>query len=346
MESDTANKYVNAAAYELISGHGFSILKINADKPACALVRKRRERLEIIFFDFEGSLGSYIEGLLPGLARYMERTGCRKTDLSAVHVGVKDESGAGYPVYSSSSGIRIVEIQVDLVLSAVIGSSGDETVDGVLRKFSGPGILDEYRLKDLEPEVTARVRKRPVPMVTYAILSVNFILWMLMTMAGGSTNSSVLIRFGAMYSPLIAQGQYWRLITPLFLHVGLVHLSFNSYALYQLGSLSEMLFGRVKFIIVYFAAGLCGSVSSFLFTKAVSAGASGAIFGLLGALLYFGKARPGVLNRGFIGNLVTIIGINLFIGFTYPGIDNFAHIGGLAGGYAASMVILKYSDWR
>ncbi|MBA1335736.1 MAG: hypothetical protein HPY66_1363 [Firmicutes bacterium] len=346
MEPDIANKYVNAAAYELISDHGFSILKINADKPACALVEKRGERLEVVFFDFEVSLTSYIEGLLPGLMRFMDTTGCRKADLSAIHVGAKDEPGADHSTYSSSSRLQIAEIRVDLDRSAVIGSSGNETVDGVLKKLSDSRVLDEYRPKDLEAEVPKRTRKKPVPMVTYAILSVNFILWMLMTMAGGSTNSSVLIRFGAMYSPLIAQGQYWRLVTPMFLHVGLVHLSFNSYALYQLGSLSEIIFGRVKFIIIYFAAGLCGSVSSFLFTKAVSAGASGAIFGLLGALLYFGKARPGVLNRGFIGNIATIIGINLFIGFTYPGIDNFAHIGGLAGGYAASMVILKYSDWR
>jgi rhomboid protease GluP len=191
--------------------------------------------------------------------------------------------------------------------------------------------------------ITGRARVRfPTPVLTYGILAINFVLWMLMTISGGSTDSDVLIRFGAMSGPLIIKGQYWRFITPLFLHVGIIHLGFNSYALYQLGTVIETIYGRAKYVALFMLSGISGSIMSFMFTRAVSAGASGAIFGLLGSLLYYGRKRPGLFKKGFTANIISIIAINLVIGLTYPGIDNYAHIGGLIGGYAVSVILGAY----
>ncbi|MDD3839404.1 MAG: rhomboid family intramembrane serine protease [Clostridia bacterium] len=182
----------------------------------------------------------------------------------------------------------------------------------------------------------------PKPKVTYFFIWTNIIIWILMTLSGGSTNTEVLIKFGAKVNQLISTGEYWRLITPIFLHVGIMHLVFNCYALYNIGPIVELLFGSGKFVFIYMIAGIGGSLLSFAFTENMSAGASGAIFGLMGALIYFGINKKEVFRRIFGINLYLIIGINLFIGFTTSGIDNFGHIGGLlAGFFAAAAVGLK-----
>jgi len=165
-----------------------------------------------------------------------------------------------------------------------------------------------------------------------------------MTIAGGSTNVFVLQSFGAKVNVLIASGQYWRLFTPMFLHIGIVHLFFNSYALYTYGTLVERLFGKVKFLIIYLASGLFGTVFSYMFSHPISAGASGAIFGLFGALLYFRKARRGIFKRLLGANLIIVIGFNLIYGFTRSGIDNWGHIGGLVGGFLISSWLDLYSE--
>lgn len=228
------------------------------------------------------------------------------------------------------------------------GLPGDRyTDDGCREGLPGDGHIvsghNEGTQGQDTPDNGRRTRFRfPTPVLTYGILVINFAMWVMMTLAGGSTDSDVLIRFGAMSGPLIIKGQYWRFITPLFLHVGIVHLGFNSYALYQLGTVIEAIYGRAKYIVLFLASGISGSIMSFMFTRAVSAGASGAIFGLLGSLLYYGRKRPGLFKRGFTTHIISIIAINLFIGFTYPGIDNYAHIGGLIGGYAVSVIMGAY----
>ena len=149
----------------------------------------------------------------------------------------------------------------------------------------------------------------------------------------GWSQSQQLYYFGAKVNVLIAQGEYWRLLTPMFLHVGLAHLFFNSYALYIYGPAVERLFGRIKFILVYLVSGLVGSLLSYLLSPNNAAGASGAIFGLMGSLLYFRKEKRNLFQRVFGPGLLMIIGINLLYGFIQPGIDNWGHIGGLVGGF-------------
>jgi rhomboid protease GluP len=150
-----------------------------------------------------------------------------------------------------------------------------------------------------------------------------------MTLAGGSTKTRNLILFGAKINELILQGQVWRLFTSMFIHIGFVHLAFNLYAFWILGSFSEERLGRVRFLIIYLLSGLGGSIASFLFTDAISAGASGAIFGILGALVPYAWKQPQLWKSGFGKNLIIIIVINLILGVLQPQIDIYAHLGGM-----------------
>ena len=173
------------------------------------------------------------------------------------------------------------------------------------------------------------------PRVTYVLLAINVLVFLAMTLAGGSENPNVLIRFGAKVNPLIADGQVWRLLTSMFLHIGWVHLFFNGYAMYIFGIQVERLYGSSRFLAIYLLAGLYGSLLSFAFGPGLSAGASGAIFGLLGAMVaFFRRHREtfGAWGRQQLLNLLVVAGINLALSVAVPGIDILGHLGGLVSG--------------
>jgi rhomboid protease GluP len=182
------------------------------------------------------------------------------------------------------------------------------------------------------------------PVITYLLIGINVIMWLLEMFLGGSENIQVLIRMGAKENSLIAAGQYWRLLTPVFLHAGVDHLLFNSFGLLMWGRYIEALFGKGKYLFIYLVSGLVGSLASYLFSPAVSVGASGAIFGLFGTLLYFRKSRRRLFHQIFGVQVIVIIVLNLFNGFTRPGIDNWGHIGGLIGGYLAASSVGLLGD--
>lgn len=151
----------------------------------------------------------------------------------------------------------------------------------------------------------------------------------------------ILTSFGANNIVLVKHGQIWRLITCAFLHVGFIHLLVNMYSLRVIGPSVEALIGKWKFVFIYLISSVSASLMSLVFTEAniVSAGASGAIFGLMGALLYFGYHYRLYLNDAIKTQIIPVIVFNLLIGFMISGIDNGAHIGGLVGGYLATMAI-------
>jgi rhomboid protease GluP len=183
--------------------------------------------------------------------------------------------------------------------------------------------------------------------ITYIFLAINVCMYILMNLIGilfGWDQGQQLLIFGAKVNILIAYGQYWRLLTAMFLHIGLAHLFFNTYALYIYGPIVERLFGKYKFPVVYLVSGLTGSLLSYMFSSNHSAGASGAIFGLMGALLYFGQRRKDIFRRVFGSNLFIIIGFNLLYGFMNSGIDNWGHIGGLIGGYFTAYAVGLYRE--
>jgi rhomboid protease GluP len=193
---------------------------------------------------------------------------------------------------------------------------------------------DKYEYSNVDNE-----NKPGKPYITYLIISLNIIMFIITSLAGGLKDPSVLTKYGAKINSLIIQGEYWRLLSCTFLHNGIAHIVFNMYGLLGLGTLVEKIYGRGKFIFVYFIAAISGSILSFIFSIYPSVGASGAIFGLFGALLYFGQKHPKLFSTSFGANIIAVLLLNLFIGFTSTGIDNYAHLGGLIGGYLSANIV-------
>jgi len=187
--------------------------------------------------------------------------------------------------------------------------------------------------------------------VTYALLAVNIGVFVLMAMVSrGSDDPAALIAFGAKTNELLRSGEWFRLVTPIFIHAGLLHLALNSYALWVVGPQVEKLYGSARFLLIYLLAGVGGVAGSYFgqmlmdrSLDAVSVGASGAIFGLFGVLAVFGfryrRELPPVIRRALTAGVLPVIVINLFIGFSIPFIDNSAHIGGLITGAALTLII-------
>ena len=188
-----------------------------------------------------------------------------------------------------------------------------------------------------DAEKIENVFKNKGSYITYFLIALNIIFYLVPNILGGYNG---IITDFCIHGPSIRAGQYYRLITGIFLHASILHLFFNCYALYVIGSQIENFLGRVKYSIIYFFSGLIGALFSMEFGHGVaSIGASGAIFGLMGALLYFGY-----YYRVYLGNVVKtqilpLILLNLGLGFMLPGIDNFAHIGGLIGGTMITMAL-------
>ncbi len=194
-----------------------------------------------------------------------------------------------------------------------------------------------YRPADSAPE---EIELYPPAVLTYLILFLNLSVFAASVWLSGTGSYEVLLRMGAKYNPRIWMGEYWRLLSPLFLHAGYAHFLINSFALFQLGRVVERLFGKVRFVFLYFFSGLLGSALSTIFRpEIISVGASGALFGLLGALIYFSLRKPVIARRFFGSSLWTVLGINLILGFVIPGIDWLGHIGGFLGGLAGGAAV-------
>ena len=204
-------------------------------------------------------------------------------------------------------------------------------------------ITDDINKKNMEEAKRVEELFKPKkPIITYALIAINVIIFLL----GMILNlSDTFINLFANYGPLVTEGQYYRLFTSMFIHANLFHILFNMYALYLLGSQAEGIFGKGKFLVIYILSGISGSLLSILLNQgAVSVGASGAIFGILGALLYFGYNNRVYLGNTLIREIVPVILINLAFGFMMTGVDNFAHIGGLIGGLTTAMAVGFYSN--
>lgn len=187
------------------------------------------------------------------------------------------------------------------------------------------------------------------PRAVFAILAINVVMYGLtyfLSWQRGNTDMSytyVLYLLGAKYGPAIDAGQYWRFITPVFLHGGLIHLAFNSYALYIMGPQAERLFGTWRFLAIYLLAGFAGVLGSYIHSPGLSIGASGAIFGLIGALAAFFYVVRSLIgaeaSRQQLNQLIGLAVVNLLFGFIMPTIDNAAHIGGLLAGTVAGYIL-------
>jgi rhomboid protease GluP len=177
------------------------------------------------------------------------------------------------------------------------------------------------------------------PFLTYILMIIQVAVFFWLETHGGSTNTTTLIKYGAKFNPSIYEGEWWRFFTPVFLHIGYMHLAMNTLALYYIGIAVESIYGNARFLFIYLFAGFTGCIASFLFSSTISAGASGAIFGCLGALLYISTIKPKASFRTMGVKVLVVLAIILAMGFTTTGIDNAGHLGGLAGGFLAAGIV-------
>ena len=199
---------------------------------------------------------------------------------------------------------------------------------------------DISRKNEEEAKKNEKVFEHKKPIMTYLLIAITIFIFLLMYLIGkGSNDVNTLLDFGANYGPYVKGGDYYRLLTSAFLHIGLLHLIMNMYTLYIVGSQLESFLGKGKYVTIYLGSAILGNLLSMLFTNGVSAGASGAIFGLFGSLLYFGYHYRVYLGSVLKSQIIPLIALNLIIGFSLSGIDNAAHIGGLIGGYFITMAL-------
>lgn len=227
--------------------------------------------------------------------------------------------------------------QVDAAVARALTEVPRGAVEALVRRSTGPRLGRPRLLVSLDEVPATRL---------ILAFTIAYYLWALLMGSGGllggisglisGADSDAMIRWGANLSPLVFQGQQWRLLTHIFLHFGLWHLAMNMWALWSLGRHAEMIFGTGRMAFIYLVAGVSGGIASAALrpTPVFSAGASGAVLGLLGALIYFGstfKNRP-INWHGLWGP----VALNLLFGFFVGFVDNYAHIGGFLGGALAA----------
>jgi rhomboid protease GluP len=183
--------------------------------------------------------------------------------------------------------------------------------------------------------------KRKAP-VTMALLIIIAIVFAFEVLTRAYDSDATMIAMGAIVPGLVQRGELWRLITSMFLHGGWLHWAANSWALYQLGTLYEVLFGWKRFTLIYFVTGIIAGLASSMYNHGPAVGASGAIFGILGAFIFSIRRSPVYRHqpwtRSLIGQLVFWIVVNIIIGYSLPFIDNVAHIGGLVSGLLLGLI--------
>lgn len=195
--------------------------------------------------------------------------------------------------------------------------------------------------KNMEP-----ITQYATPVNTVFVL-INIIVYLGLEIIGDTTDTSFMTAHGALFAPYLRNGhQYYRLFTCMWLHFGFNHLASNMLALYFLGDNVERALGKVRYFFLYIISGLGASAFSLVFSmlvgsNVVSAGASGAIFGMLGALIYIVIRNHGRLQEITTPRLLLMVGYSLFAGITSQGIDNAAHIGGLLTGFLLAVLLYK-----
>lgn len=183
--------------------------------------------------------------------------------------------------------------------------------------------------------------------VTFALIAINISYFLFLEVAGSTESTSFMVSHGAMYAPLVLEeGEYYRLLTSVFMHFGINHIMNNMLILFILGDNLERALGHIKYLLFYLLCGVGANVVSMLvnlgsYREVVSAGASGAIFGVIGGLLYAVLINRGQLEDLSTRQLVIVIACSLYFGFTSTGVDNAAHIAGLLTGIVLGIIFYR-----
>lgn len=191
------------------------------------------------------------------------------------------------------------------------------------------------------------LKKRPEAVCTTALIVINAAVFLILSMFGQTEDALFMLQHGAMYESLVIEmHQYYRIITSIFLHFGIQHLLNNMVMLGALGWNLEREIGKVRFLIIYLVSGIAGNILSMYMNiihdeQVVSAGASGAIFGLMGALVYVVIVNRGRLGRLSGRGMLILVFLSLYFGLTSSGVDNYAHIGGLISGFLLAVILYR-----
>ncbi len=203
----------------------------------------------------------------------------------------------------------------------------------------------DYRGKEGQKEdALERIFHHPGSWVNLILIGINVLVFAAVSLTGSSFDNSHMIRWGASFTPLIEDGEYGRLFTSMFLHFGVQHLFNNMVLLLFLGDVLERQIGHLKYLLIYVGGGVGGNILSFLSETSqgelvVSAGASGAVFAVIGALLYVLIRKRGRLETITVQRLAFMAFLSLYYGFSSAQIDNAAHIGGLLSGFLLTVLL-------
>ncbi|WP_059171134.1 rhomboid family intramembrane serine protease [Bacillus sp. FJAT-27445] len=348
-------------AESFIKRSGYRIVKLFPDENELWLEKKESRQTSIIRlfrsnFDWSNRMIQDIEATAATAAKI--RSQLRLRNLGMVNIYVSDQP----PVDDYTSVLkepfiykeRFSETAVHTILFA--NGTYEKASEKLFQLAGGalgqstelegrtPEDIEEAKRSALEHALKASRQEQAIftagkPLLTYFFMAIQVLMFIALELYGGSTNPSTLIRFGAKFNPLILEGEWWRFITPVFLHIGFLHLAMNTLGLYFVGTAVERILGSPRFMFVYLFAGFGGSLASFLFSHELSAGASGAIFGCLGALLYFGMIYPSLFFRTMGHTVFIIIIVNLAFGFSVSMVDNAGHLGGLAAGFLGAGIV-------
>ncbi len=234
----------------------------------------------------------------------------------------------------------IIDTEEELLSNEIIQKYYKSINDDIEYKEEGIELLakitSDITKKNIEEnERFSTMYKQKKPIVTWILIGINVLLFVLRYIIGDD-----LLQIGALIPDSVKNGDLYRIISSGFLHVNEIHILCNMYSLFVLGPTIEHFYGKVKYIFIYLLSMIIASLFVMVFeSNSAAAGASGAIFGLLGSLLYFGYHYRGYLGNQVIGQIIPVIILNLVIGFITPGISNAAHIGGLIGGIAVSFML-------
>lgn len=191
-------------------------------------------------------------------------------------------------------------------------------------------------------EIKRELKKEPM---TAAMLALNLLVFLVVEITGGSRDVGHMMKCGAAYTPLILEDRQWyRLFTCMFLHFGMEHLANNMLVLFVLGGRLERTVGKVKFLIIYIVGGMAGNILSLILDIksmefSVSAGASGAVFAVMGAMIYVLLRSKGRVEDITVRQMVIMAAFSLYFGRTSSGVDNAAHIGGMLSGFALAVIL-------
>lgn len=348
-------------AYSLVNHEGYDILYINNEIEEVWLEKYSGKTSKIIRllhkgFDWKNHLKNDIQNMFHKINQMRQLIMGKNITIHNVYISShppvddwealkrplqtnKNQSHTMHVYYFSENNnfdIEFTRLQQDINTLLDISFNFSESEKDEYVNYYKYHLANIFQRKKRE---MANVFSYGKPALTYFLIVANVIMFFLLEANGGSTNIENLIRFGAKFNPNIINGEWWRIISSMFLHIGIFHLFMNMFALYYLGTVVERIYGSWRFIIIYFFAGIGGGITSFAFSFNVSAGASGAIFGLFGALLFFGLIHKKIFFQTMGRGIITIIVINIVFGILVPQIDMGAHLGGLIAGFLTSAFV-------